>query len=288
MNKKGFTLVELLAVIVILAIVLIIAVPNIFNIITKTKKDALDIDASNIARNLDAKVLTGEGIARENIFVTGNTVIDALFLMQEDGFQFKDYRINQLTELTEQKKKILLTTIHRRENWGEPLSEVCQALIEIGQRNKNIVILFPIHKNPIIRKIVFQYLKNKENIILLEPLDYQEMANLMALSTIILTDSGGIQEEAPALGKPVLILRKETERPEALKAGAAKLVGTNIANICREVGLLLDKPDYYQKMVLQKSPYGDGLAAERIIKYILYQYHYINSLPDEFISPNTC
>jgi UDP-N-acetylglucosamine 2-epimerase (non-hydrolysing) len=234
---------------------------------------------------LAAKVLAAEGIARENIFVTGNTVIDALFLMQEDSFQFKKDRINQIAE---QKKEILLTTIHRRENWGEPLGRVCQALNGIAENNKNAVILFPIHKNPVIRKIVFQYLKDKENIILLEPLDYREMANLMALSTIIITDSGGIQEEAPALGKPVLILRTETERPEVLKIGAAKLVGTDIATICKEAGLLLNNPDYYQKMVLPKSPYGDGLAAERIIKYILYKYHFLNSLPDEFAPLDTC
>lgn len=234
---------------------------------------------------LAAKVLLEEGIAGESIFVTGNTVIDALLLMQEDNYKFTDYRINQLAE---QKKQILLTTIHRRENWGEPLCRVCQALIEIAEKNKNVVIIFPIHKNPVIRKTVFQFLKEKENIILLEPLDYREMANLMALSTLILTDSGGIQEEAPALGKPVLILRTETERPEVLKIGAAKLVGTDIEAICKEAALLLNNQNYYQKMVLQKSPYGDGLAAERIIKYLLYQYHYLNSLPDEFIPLDAC
>ena len=226
-----------------------------------------------------AKALLEEGISTESIYITGNTVIDALLLMQENNFQFSDIRINQLAE---QKKQILLTTIHRRENWGEPLSRVCQALIEIAEKNKNVVILFPVHKNPVIRKTVFQLLKEKENIILLEPLDYREMANLMDLSTFILTDSGGIQEEAPALGKPVLILRAETERPEVLKSGAARLVGTDVLTICKEAELLLNNSDYYQKMILQKSPYGDGLAAQRIIQYLLYQYHYLNSLPDEF------
>ena len=228
---------------------------------------------------LAAKILEKEGIARENIFITGNTVIDTLLLMQEDEFHFMDSRINKLID---QKKQIILITIHRRENWGEPLAKVCQALIEIQRKHKNAVILFPIHKNPIIRKVVTKYLQDKENIILLEPLDYREMANLMALSTIILTDSGGIQEEAPALGKPVLILRTETERPEVLKIGAAKLVGTNVVTICREVDGLLNNSDYYQKMVVKKSPYGDGLAAKRIIQYLLYQYHFLKHLPKEF------
>ncbi len=231
---------------------------------------------------LAAKWLVEEGIDRENILIAGNTVIDALILMQEDNFQFKDSRINRLTGPN---KKILLVTIHRRENWGEPLEKVCQALIDIEQKHKNIVVFFPVHKNPVIREVVYKHLKDKESIILLEPLDYKEMANLMALATIILTDSGGIQEEAPALGKPVLILRAETERPEVVNIGAARLVGTDPSVICREVELLLKNPDYYQKMALPKSPYGDGLAAKRIIHYILYQYNYLAELPAEFISP---
>lgn len=228
---------------------------------------------------LAAKILEKEGIDREGIFISGNTVIDALLLMQEDNFQFTDNRINQARD---SKKQILLVTIHRRENWGEPLKEVCQALAYLIEKHKGIVILFPVHKNPVIREVVFQYLGNMTNIILLEPLNYREMANLMALSAIILTDSGGIQEEAPVLGKPVLILRSETERPEVVAMGAAKLVGTDARAICRETEKLLKNPAYYQKMVLNKSPYGDGLAARRIVRYILYQYQYLNDLPQEF------
>lgn len=226
-----------------------------------------------------ANILLREGIARENIFISGNTIIDALFLMQNHKFQFTDTKINQLMK---QGKKVILVTMHRRENWGEPLKNLCQALINIQRKYNDVVIVFPMHKNPKIREIIFNFLKDKENIILLEPLNYQEMANLMALSDLILTDSGGMQEEAPALGKPVLVLRTETERPEVLEIGAAKLVGTEAINISREVERLLDNSLDYQKMVVKKSPYGDGLAAKRIVQYLLYQYHYLDELPSEF------
>jgi len=226
-----------------------------------------------------ANILLQEGIARENIFISGNTVIDALFLMQNHEFQFTDTKINQVIK---QGKKVVLVTMHRRENWGEPLKNLCQALINIQRKYNDVVIIFPMHKNPKIREIIFNFLKDKENIILLEPLNYQEMANLMALSDLILTDSGGMQEEGPALGKPVLVLREETERPEVLEIGAAKLVGTEAINIGREVERLLDNSLDYQKMVVEKSPYGDGLAAKRIVQYLLYQYHYLDEPPSEF------
>lgn len=231
---------------------------------------------------LASKALIAEGIPEENIFITGNTVIDALLLMQKDGFQFQDPRINNLIF---QNRRILLITSHRRENWGTPLKEVCQALIEIVEKEENIAILFPVHKNPVIRDIVSRYLQGRENIILLEPLDYHQMANLMALATIILTDSGGIQEEAPALGKPVLVLRTETERPEVVSLGAAKLVGTDRSLICKEVQMLLGNRDYYDRMIMQKSPYGDGLAAKRIIQYLLYQHDFQKDFPEQFIPP---
>ncbi len=227
-----------------------------------------------------AQILKKEGVDPQHIFITGNTVIDTLFLMQKDKFQFRDSRINYVIN---QRRPLLLITMHRRENWGEPMVRVCQAVSNILQKNRNIIAFFPVHKNPIIRKVVNQYLLDKDNILLLEPLDYQEMANLMTLSTLILTDSGGIQEEAPALGKPVLVLRTETERPEVIEIGAAKLVGTDIATITKEVEELLNNPIYYQKMVVQNSPYGDGRAAKRIIHYLLYQYHLIKTLPEEFV-----
>ncbi len=225
-------------------------------------------------------VLCKEGIAKKNIFTSGNTVIDALLLMQNNQFRFSDERINRLLD---KKKKVLLVTMHRRENWGKPLENLCKVLLNLNQKQKNLVIVFPVHKNPLIRKVIFNHLQEKKNIILSEPLDYQQMANMISLSTLILSDSGGIQEEAPALGKPVLILRSETERPEVLKIGAAKLVGTETKKISNEVEKLLFNPAEYQKMVINKSPYGDGKAANRIIEYILYQYHYLNHPPAEYI-----
>lgn len=234
---------------------------------------------------LAAEILEKEGVARENIFISGNTVIDAFRLMLEDNYQFSDNKINQCIESY---KKVLLVTIHRRENWGEPLENVCQALLTISQKHKDIVIFLPLHKNPIIRRVVHKYLDDQSNIILLEPLNYKEMANLMVLSTIVLTDSGGIQEEAPSIGKPVLILREETERPEVVVAGAARLVGTDKETISREVDMLLGNPISYQKMVANKSPYGDGRAAQRIVQYILYKFQYLRGLPEEFRAADSC
>ncbi len=227
-----------------------------------------------------AEALCKEGIARKNIFTSGNTVIDSLLLMQNNQFRFSDKRINTLRD---REKQVLLVTMHRRENWGEPLENLCRALSRLNEKQENLVIVFPVHKNPIIKEVVFNSLKDKKNIILSEPFNYQEMANLIALSTLVLTDSGGIQEEAPALGKPVLILRSETERPEVLKIGAAKLVGTKTEDINREVERLLSSYGDYQKMVINKSPYGDGQAAKRIVEYILYQYHYLDRPPSEYI-----
>jgi len=221
-----------------------------------------------------------EGIAKKNIFTSGNTVIDSLLLMQNNQFRFSDERINRLLD---KGKQVLLVTMHRRENWGRPLEDLCKVLLNLNQKQKNLVIVFPVHKNPLIRKVVFNHLQEKKNIILSEPLDYQQMANMISLSTLILSDSGGIQEEAPALGKPVLILRSETERPEVVKIGAAKLVGTEAKKISNEVEKLLLNPAEYQKMVINKSPYGDGQAAKRIIEYILFRYHYLEHPPSEYI-----
>lgn len=226
-----------------------------------------------------AKALLNEGINRTNIFISGNTVIDSLMLMQKSNFKFSDKRINTGVK---NYKKILLVTMHRRENWGEPIKQLCQALIRIDKEHNDLLTVFPVHKNPALRELVTEKLQDRENIILTDTLDYREMSNLMSVSTLILTDSGGIQEEAPALGKPVLILRAETERPEIVSIGAAKLVGSKRDIIYKEVkGLLIDSKRY-QNMVVNKSPYGDGYAAKRIVEFILFKNQFLEKIPDEY------
>jgi len=179
-------------------------------------------------------------------------------------------------------KKIILVTMNRRENWGRPLRETCQALIKLIEDHLDLSVIFPIHKNPEIRKIVKEILKSRKGVLLLDTLDYKDMVNLMSKSYIILTDSGGIQEEAPSLGKPVLVLRDETERPEAVEAGVVKLIGTNSKKIIKKVKELLDHKEKYLEMTRNINPYGDGKASERIVKKILYNFNLVNQSPGEF------
>jgi len=223
--------------------------------------------------------LLSEGVKSEDIFISGNTVIDALFLMIKEKYIFKEPLLKD-KKLFE--KKIILVTMHRRENWGEPLRATCRAINKITDEHSDVSVIFPLHKNPEIRRNVKGILQNRKNILLLDTLDYDDMINLMSKSYIILTDSGGIQEEAPSLGKPVLILRDETERPEAVEAGVVKLIGTSEERICREVDTLLNSRDKYREMSKSINPYGDGRASERIVKKILYNFNLIVQSPDEF------
>ena len=223
--------------------------------------------------------LLSEGVKSEDIFISGNTVIDALFLMIKENYIFKEPLLKD-KKLFE--KKIILVTMHRRENWGEPLRATCRAINKITDEHSDVSVIFPLHKNPEIRRNVKGILQNRKNILLLDTLDYDDMINLMSKSYIILTDSGGIQEEAPSLGKPVLILRDETERPEAVEAGVVKLIGTSEERICREVDTLLNSRDKYREMSKSINPYGDGKASERIVKKILYNFNLIDQSPDEF------
>ena len=206
--------------------------------------------------------LLNSGIkTKQTIYETGNTVIDALFYTLE-------HHKNALNiELNPNLKTILLTS-HRRENFGEPLKNICRAAIELTEKNKDIAIIYPVHPNPNVRNTVYQYLNNKERIRLIEPLDYAPFCNLMKKSHIILTDSGGIQEEAPSLNVPVLVLRDETERPEALISGGVKLTGTETKNIVKNVQELLDNNSLYSRVSNVKNPYGDGLASKRIADII--------------------
>ena len=223
--------------------------------------------------------LLSEGIKREDIFISGNTVIDSLLLMIKENHIFREPLLKDKKIF---EKKIILVTMHRRENWGEPLKEVCQAINKIIDKHIDISVIFPLHKNPEIRRNVKEILENKKDILLLDALDYDDMVNLMSRSYLILTDSGGIQEESPSLGKPVLVLRDETERPEAVEAGVAKLVGTDKERVYNEVETLLNSRDKYMEMSKSINPYGDGKASERIVKKILYYFNLIEKAPDEF------
>jgi len=223
--------------------------------------------------------LLSEGVKREDIFICGNTVIDSLLLMIKENYKFREPLLKNKKIL---EKKIILVTMHRRENWGEPLRETCQAINKIIDEHSDTYVIFPLHKNPEIRRNVKEILQNKKNILLLDTLDYDDMVNLMSKSYIILTDSGGIQEESPSLGKPVLVLRDETERPEAVEAGVVKLIGTNKERVYSEVKTILNNKDKYIKMSKSINPYGDGKASERIVKKILYNFNLIDQSPDEF------
>jgi len=226
-----------------------------------------------------SKNLLSEGIKRKDIFISGNTVIDSLLLMIKGNYIFREPLLKDKKIF---EKKIILVTMHRRENWGEPLRKTCRAINKIIDDHPDVSVIFPLHKNPEIRRNVKEILQNKKDILLLDTLDYDDMINLMSKSYIMLTDSGGIQEEGPSLGKPVLVLRDETERPEAVEAGVVKLIGTNEERVYSEVDTLLNRRDKYIEMSKNINPYGDGKASERIVKKILYDFNLIDQSPDEF------
>ncbi len=209
--------------------------------------------------------LLRENVPANSIVVTGNTVIDALFHTVGKPYQFSGY----LADRVNWSKRILLVTCHRRENWGEPMKGIFQAVKEIKVRRPDMEVIFPVHKNPLVRKLAHDILGEIPGIHLIEPLDYHPFAHLMAKSYLVLTDSGGMQEEAPSLGKPVLVLRNTTERPEAMEAGTVKLVGTDREKILHETLRLIDDSQYYRNMAHAVNPYGDGKAAGRIVRFIM-------------------
>jgi UDP-N-acetylglucosamine 2-epimerase (non-hydrolysing) len=214
--------------------------------------------------------LIKEGIDERKIYVTGNTVIDALLEVVEK-IKNKDIKIKGYN-ITD--RKYILVTGHRRENFGKSFENMCNALKEIAQNNPNIDIVYPVHLNPNVQKPVFEILSNIPNVYLIEPLDYESFVYLMYNSYIILTDSGGIQEEAPSLGKPVLVMRDTTERPEAVEAGTVKLVGANKEKIVKEVENLLHNKSEYEKMSRAINPYGDGKASERIFEILVKEVNH--------------
>lgn len=207
--------------------------------------------------------LLREGYRPEDIFVTGNTVIDALLTTVKPGYRFEDQRLDRILQENRDKRLILMTT-HRRENWGEPLRQIYQALASILKSYSDTYVIFPMHKNPGIRKVVGEVLGDHDRVHLIEPLDYEPFVNLQARAHLILTDSGGIQEEAPSLGKPVLCVRDTTERPEAVAAGTVLLVGTQYENVFANMHRLLSDQEAYRRMTQAANPYGDGFASKRI------------------------
>lgn len=211
------------------------------------------------------KNLIQEGIT-EQVFVTGNTVMDSFKYTVCDNYRY----INQtLGKIVTKNRKIILMTAHRRENLGEPLKNICLAVKEIVENNPNVEVVYPVHLNPTVRETVFSILNDIDRVHLTEPLCVTDMHNIMSKSYLILTDSGGLQEEGPHFGVPVLVLRKETERPEAVEAGTVKIAGVEKDDIVRMTGELLMNADAYEKMAVAVNPYGDGHASERIVKEIL-------------------
>lgn len=220
--------------------------------------------------------LLKENIDKNSILITGNTVIDALFWvlskiksdlnLEKEIYEKIKHFLDDKIDI--KKDKFVLVTAHRRENFGNGIENICHAIKTLAQNNKNIKFIYPVHLNPNIQEPVFKILSKISNIYLIKPLDYLEFSYLMSLSYLVLTDSGGVQEEAPSLGKPVLVLRNTTERPEAVEAGTVKLVGARIKEIVKTTQLLIDDKNEYGKMSKASNPYGDGKACEKIVKFI--------------------
>lgn len=225
--------------------------------------------------------LLGESVDENSIYVTGNTVIDALHKTVNDGFVFDN---EVLQNIDYRNKRIILVTTHRRENLGEPMRNVYKALKQLTMDFDDVEIVFPVHKNPKVREVVKAELGGLDKVYLVDPLDYEPFANLMHRAYMILTDSGGVQEEAPALGKPVLVLRDTTERPEAVEAGTVKLIGTDEKVVYDEARKLLTDQKEYNSMAEACNPYGDGRASQRIVQAILYKYGLTQEKPDRFIA----
>ena len=224
--------------------------------------------------------LLKENINPENIYITGNTVIDALKTTVREDYLFQNEVLNNLDF---ENKRIIMVTAHRRENLGKPLENICNALKKIVSDYPDVEICYPVHLNPAVRETVFGILGDTKRVHLIDPVSVDDLHNAISRSFMVMTDSGGIQEEAPALAKPVLVLRRETERPEAVEAGTVKLAGVEYDNIIALAQDLLDNPESYKKMAHAANPYGDGNASERIIDAILYQYKINSQRPKDYI-----
>ena len=228
-------------------------------------------------RNFDN--LIKENVSEDSIYITGNTVIDALKTTVKEKYEFEN---ECLKNLDFEGRRVIIVTAHRRENLGKPLEDICTAISELVDEYEDIEVVYPVHLNPAVRETVWGILGDKDRVHLIDPLDVMELHNAISRSFMVMTDSGGIQEEAPALAKPVLVLRRETERPEAVAAGTVKIAGVDkevIKSLAKE---LLDNPVEYGKMAHASNPYGDGEASRRICEAILYEFGLSEKKPDKF------
>ncbi|MBU5590313.1 UDP-N-acetylglucosamine 2-epimerase (non-hydrolyzing) [Clostridium sp. MSJ-4] len=222
--------------------------------------------------------LLREGVKEENIYITGNTVIDAMNFTVDKDYIFESEELNGI----DYNKKVIMVTAHRRENWGKGIENICLALRQIVESHEDVEIVYLVHLNPIVKNVVDKYLSNLDRIHLLPPLDTKETHNLMNKCYMVMTDSGGLQEEAPHLGKPVLVLRNVTERPEAIEAGTVRLIGTEEEDILKEANRLILEEEYYSSMSKAINPYGDGKASYRIVNSILHYFGFTKEKLGEF------
>jgi len=223
--------------------------------------------------------LLKENVDPKTIFVTGNTVVDALKYSVHENYLFSKPELNTIIG---EKKKIILITMHRRENWGEPMEGASNAIKKLARKYPDFTFVFPVHLNPVVREVVYPILKNLPNVSLIEPLDYLDFVNLMAKSFLILTDSGGVQEEGPHFGIPILVLRYVTERPDAVDYGTVKLVGLDEDKIYNTALHLIEDINEYKKMANAVNPYGDGFSSVRTIKIIKNYFGFSNEKVEEF------
>lgn len=226
----------------------------------------------------NADNLAREGISGK-IFLTGNTAIDAMQYTVKSDYTFTTALLN---ELDFDNHRVIVVTCHRRENYGTPMADIMHAIAKVVETHPDVEVVYPVHLSPVVRECAAKYLGGKERIHLIDPIDVEEMHNLLARCYMVMTDSGGLQEEAPALGKPVLVMRKETERPEAIAAGTAKLAGVEYDKILDLANSLLDEPEAYTSMARAVNPYGDGHASERIVEAICWHFGLRSQKPADF------
>ena len=226
----------------------------------------------------NADNLTREAIAGE-IFITGNTAIDAMGYTVREDYKFITPLLNELDFAG---KRVIAVTCHRRENYGKPMEDIMDAIAKVVELHEDVEVVYPVHLSPVVRECAARHLAGKDRIHLIDPVDVQEMHNLIARCYMVMTDSGGLQEEAPALGKPVLVMRRETERPEAIAAGTAKLVGVSYEEIIAQANRLLEQPEVYAEMAKAVNPYGDGHACQRIAQAIRWHFGLTQEKPADF------